>query len=317
MSGRSDPQKVVIKNAHDDIREHNAHGERRVVDEHNAHGFREDNNHQVVAENEPQVNVRAHVQDEVKNLKGELEKMKKERELERMQFEKLGIENEQFKKDFEVQGLKSENALLKAQKQFGIDLKTLSNKKQKIEDELKIVEKEKYKLVEENKAVKVFQRDLDGLNNRNHQLQKENTKLKANEASARDELKVLRMQQKKSQTEIERINERSKQLETEKNKFENFYQTAKREKEELLQVKKKMEGQLNDLKEANKRLQNDNPVQKKVTTPAPVNHDIQPIDFSQMSIEDFISSGISMVLENTVFCEDYKKWVSELERKSF
>eukprot|EP00111_Clytia_hemisphaerica_P013706 TCONS_00040318-protein len=82
-----------------------------------------------------------------------------------------------------------------------------------------------------------------------------------------------------------------------------------------------MEGQLNDLNEANKRLQNDNQVQKKVTTPVPIYHpvhrDKQSIDFSRMSIEDFISSGLSMVLENTVFCEDYKRWVSELERKSF
>ena len=111
MSSKTDPQKVVIRNAEDEI-----------MDEHNAAGIREDDNYQVVAVPQMKRNIGGNVPDEVKKLREELEKMKKERELERKQFdeektdfEKLKMENDQLKKDFEIVSLKFENALLKAE----------------------------------------------------------------------------------------------------------------------------------------------------------------------------------------------------------
>ena len=82
MSNKIDPHNIVIKNILEDkSREHNANGERRT-DEHNAAGVREDDNHQVIR---PQVKENAggndqQKDDELKALKGELEKLKKDRE---------------------------------------------------------------------------------------------------------------------------------------------------------------------------------------------------------------------------------------------
>ena len=89
------------------------------------------------------------------------------------------MEKGKLENKFEMEKLKSENALLKAEKQFGIDLKSISDGKQKIEDQLKIVKNEKDKLVEENKAL---HDELDKSNNQNRLLQKENSKMKENAA---------------------------------------------------------------------------------------------------------------------------------------
>uniref|UniRef100_A0A7M5ULR9 Uncharacterized protein n=1 Tax=Clytia hemisphaerica TaxID=252671 RepID=A0A7M5ULR9_9CNID len=77
-------EKVVIRNAQDDLREHNAHGVRRRIDEHNAVGLGDilkevknhddvihdndkHNNHQGVVDDQVKANAVAHVQKGVKN----------------------------------------------------------------------------------------------------------------------------------------------------------------------------------------------------------------------------------------------------------
>ena len=145
--------------------------------EHNAAIVREGDNHQLVDESQMKEDVIAHAQDETKSLREEFEKLKKEREIEQKQFEKertdfekLRAENEQLKK--EIEGQSSEIALLKAEnKQFGIDLKTLSDVKQQAEQELKFVKLENDRYVDE---IKTLRYDLgESRNNRNEPLHQE------------------------------------------------------------------------------------------------------------------------------------------------
>ena len=189
-----------------------------------------------------------------------------------------------------MEKLKSEIAFLKAEKQFGIDLKTLSDGKQKMEEELKIVKAENDKLVVVNNSL---QEELDKSNNQNQLLQQEIVNLKDTISSTTEKLKVSNMEFLKSKEELKHFNVSKKKLEAEKDRLEDLNKTSKCNVNE----KKIMEG----------RLQNDKGFQEKVNTSYPVNHDNQTRKMVDVS---------EMVFENALFCCGYKKWFDKLHERT-
>ena len=157
----------------DDFREHNAHGERRT-DEHNAAGVREDENQQFGGGDSQRAEDAD--SDRVSQLEGEL-KILKQKEYERLTAEnerlkreeganglftngvvqrmKQGIE--ELKNNFEMEKLRAENVLLKAERQFHVEVQNIRGEKRRFEklyettqQEKEEIERKFYQLLEQN-----------------------------------------------------------------------------------------------------------------------------------------------------------------------
>eukprot|EP00111_Clytia_hemisphaerica_P018415 TCONS_00054454-protein len=326
-------QHVVIKNIVDDMREHNAHGERRL-DEHNAHGVREDDNHQAIAVPQVKGNGGGHAQERLRLLKEELEKTRRENELEKLKFEKdqlksekeneglkatvdkMKLENEQLKNNFEMEKLRAEVAMLKTEKQFGLDKKIVLDQNLKLEEELKAVKIEKEKVVEDNKYLRVellrLKNEKQGLEQQNKNLKEQSDKLQLEKAVMDGKHQTLQNDNQKIENQI-----RTSQLETAilLKDFEKLSTELKDEKEN----KKMLQGKLNDLQEAYDRLQEkgrqNNKNDNEQTVLVPVKDKVlEEIDFSHMATQEVLYHGLSMFLESK-FCSNYAKWYNAMQLK--
>ena len=178
------------------------------------------NNHDVVGSRdeliivklEPSDSMESNESNAIEKLRFEKEILSKENENAELRavIEKMKYEKEKLATDLQVEKLKSENALLKAEKQYGIDVKTLLERKRQIEDQLESVQNKKAKLNEEK------------------------TKFE-------EEIKVLKERSQKLVTS-------NNKLQTEKIKFENWYNLSKREKESLAKQKNSLQKQVINMK---------------------------------------------------------------------
>eukprot|EP00111_Clytia_hemisphaerica_P017140 TCONS_00050767-protein len=251
------------------------------MDEHNAAGLRRDENHQAAVSSIGGEKTQ-------QNLKEELESLKKDREIEKLKFEKeietLKAVIEKLKLENTMEKLKSENTFLKAEKQFGIDLKAISDDKQNIEEELKSakIENAKFRqqnenLIEENKR---FEENLKEVEAENQNFIQENTTLKANEAKITDELKTLKMEKTQMLDSIQKLKEKNKKKENKGARKKQF------QKAEVLKTAEKNE----------------------------VNKDEEP-DYSRMPLEESILSGSYMIFEEE-FYPGYENWYTNMYKRS-
>ncbi|XP_066935658.1 chromosome partition protein Smc-like [Clytia hemisphaerica] len=232
-------EKVVIRNAQDDLREHNAHGVRRRIDEHNAAGLGDilkevknhddvihdndkHNNHQGVVDDQVKANVVAHVQKGVKNHGDVIHEDDNHQAISVNDHETRRGEATAGNTQNEVKAMRKELQKLKMEREL---------EKLKMEREL---EKDNLK---REKEIEAFEGVVEKIKIENEQLKKdfEMQKLKA-------EVVLLKTEK---QFALD-----AKILSEQKHKVEEEMKVMKIEKELLLQEKK-------DFKEKAEKLQNE------------------------------------------------------------
>ena len=191
----------------------------------------------------------------IEKLRFEKELLRREKENAELQaaLKEMKYEKEKFENKYEMEKLKSENAMLKAE----LNVKTLSDNKRRIEEELESMTSKKAKLDEEQ------------------------TKSQA-------EIAILKENSEKLQNDSQKLQENYEKLKSEKSNLDKLYRDCKRDKENALKQKKTTEDML---KAANQRLRENNQTPRKTVVSLKSNTSVRSlrkvdeIDYSRMGVE--------------------------------
>ena len=224
---------------------------------------------------------------EIAELKEDLLKMKHAKEI--------------FEGKYEMEKLKSENILLKTEKQYGMDVKRLSDGKRQIEEELEFTRTKKAKLDEKQTKVK---KENEFLKENSEKLEKKIKELEERNAFLEGANEGLKETNKKLQ-------EKNNILRKEKTKFENSYKECRRENMNLRQQQKSAEKSsppMNQKEIPRKNVVNDHFREQNIMNS-------NRLDYVRMPVEELLCTGVAMISEQTLN-PNYVSWYMSMYRRA-
>eukprot|EP00111_Clytia_hemisphaerica_P007916 TCONS_00022991-protein len=212
---------------------------------------------------------------------------------------------------YEIEKLRSENVLMKAEKQFGIDVKTAANRKRKIEEELVNTKAKITKLDEQQSKFeeeKIFLKEnFEELEKKITKLEGHNIKLRKQNTQLKHTNNVLKDTNKKHQ-------EKNITLYKEKNKFENLYMECKHEKENLLLRQKSLEG--SSISKLTSQKHGHKEIPKEVSKVREVMISLSnQLDYARMPLGDLLKIGVAMIFEQAPN-PNYVNWYKSMHQRS-